>query len=47
LGQRSTIVLVSGKPQVMQLAQRRYRLSHGRLLPISVETGKALIREVA
>ncbi len=47
LGQRSTIVLVSGKPQIMQLAQRRYRLSHGRLLPISVETGKAMIREVA
>ncbi len=45
--QRCTIVLVSGKPQIMQLAQRRYRLSRGRLLPISAETGKAQIKEVA
>ncbi len=47
LGQRCAIVLVSGKPQVIQLAQRRYRLSRGRLLPISAATGKAQIKEVA
>jgi ATP-binding cassette, subfamily C, bacterial LapB len=47
LGRRCAVVLVSAKPQVLQLAQRRYRLSRGRLVPISPATGKAQIQEVA
>jgi ATP-binding cassette, subfamily C, bacterial LapB len=47
LGRRCAVVVVSAKPQVMQLAQRRYRLSRGHLLPISPATGKAQIQEVA
>ena len=47
LGRRHTVVLASAKPQVMQLAQRRYRLSRGRLVPISPATGRAQIQEVA
>ncbi len=47
LGQRCAIVLISARPQVMQLAQRRYRLSRGHLVPISPVTGRAQIQEVA
>jgi ATP-binding cassette, subfamily C, bacterial LapB len=46
-GRRCAIVLVSAKPQIMQLAQRRYRLSRGKLLPISITTGMAQIKAVA
>lgn len=46
MGQRSAVVLVSARPQVMQLAKRRYRLSRGHLVPISPVTGKAQVLEV-
>ncbi len=46
MGQRSATVLVSAKPQVMQLARRHYRLTRGRLVPISPVTGKAQVLEV-
>jgi ATP-binding cassette, subfamily C, bacterial LapB len=46
LGRRCAVVLTSAKPQVMQLAQRRYRLSRGHLVPISPATGRAQVQEV-
>jgi ATP-binding cassette subfamily C protein LapB len=46
LGTRSTIILMSNNPEVLAIAGRCYRLSGGRLIPIS-ETGRARIQEVA
>jgi len=47
LGQRCSILLVGRRPQVMQLAQSRYRLHNGRLAPIVPPAGLVQVREVA
>jgi len=47
LGQRCSMLLVGRRPQVMQLAQRRYCLNHGHLVPIVPPAGRAQVREVA
>lgn len=47
LGKRCAVVLVSSRPQVMGLAQRRYRLSRGKLVTLSSVSGKAKVEEVS
>jgi ATP-binding cassette subfamily C protein LapB len=46
LGRKSTVILVSEKPQFLQIASRRYRLRNGTLYPVSPATGKVVIQEV-
>lgn len=46
-GGNTAIVVVSSKPQILNAAGRRFRLSRGRLMPISPATGKAQISKVA
>lgn len=41
-----TLIVVSNNPEMLSMVTRRYRLAHGRLLPISAETGRAQVREV-
>lgn len=46
LARKSTVILVSTKLQFLQAAGRRYRLSGGRLHPVSPLTGKGHIQQV-